>query len=88
MRETQDDANAMTLTDAEAACLAQRLVAQHLADDDAYWAHWDVVPELSEESYELLADHLAVIAALARVKADQLDERHGIDSRYLRERAS
>ena len=83
-----EPAQAMTLTEEEAACLAQRIVAHHLADDDADWAHWELFPELSEASYELLLNHLAVIAVGARVKADRLDERYGIDSKHLRERAS
>jgi hypothetical protein len=79
----------VVLTLDEAVCMAQRLVARHLADHGGeLWADWEMVPELTSASYELLVEQLDVVAARAKRSADNLDASLGVDSRELLERAS
>jgi hypothetical protein len=74
----------VTLTTDQVAPLAQRLIARHLADvADRVWMDWEMVPELSEDSYRRLATQVNVVAVLADWHADLLDGRAGVDSRAL-----
>lgn len=68
----------MTLTEAQAEALARRVVANHLGEVD--WLEWGDVPNLSEQSLNLLIDTIKGIAAAADTAAIEMDGEEGIDA--------
>lgn len=72
----------VVLTEQEAEALARRLMAR-IASDWFKQVDWEVVPELWEGSWQIVAVRLDNLAQQAHDVADGMDRATNIDSRYL-----
>jgi hypothetical protein len=82
------DDQGIDLTTAEADHLATRLCGTLLANavNDGL-IDWEIVPNLNEQSWELVATRVGWIGEHFAATADRADKLHGVDSRELLERA-
>lgn len=77
----------IVLSELEAAALAYRLVAHHVADTEA-WLEWEDLPYLTEQSFRMVDEKVREIGATTLDKSRGLDVEADLDSAHLRELAT